>query len=182
MSNNIKTIDVKLVPGDRGRDTFVGKTLENGKMVFFKDLMIGLEPNYSEKELQNMGHRWGNDYIITVHKVAEYKGYIDAVIDVRQASSVKIKKAEAADFAADMEAIAYRETIEEQEKSKQSILPMMSNILKRRADELLNSEIGTIKIVDIDEINDYTHNGNWELVASHVIRDDVQFVIQKVNQ
>lgn len=174
----IKTIEVKLVRGDRGRDTFVGKTLETGKIVFFKDLMLGLEPNYSEKELQNMSHKLGDEYIITVHKIVEYKGYVDAVIDVRQASSVKIKTKEAEDFAADMEALAYRETLTEQENVKHEN-SMMSNILKRREDERLNSKIGTIEIVDIDTVNDYMKDGLWKLVSTHAIADEIQFIIQK---
>ncbi len=188
MSENIEAIEVLLVKGDRGRDTFVGKTLENGKMVFFKDLMIGMQPNYSEQELRNMGRSSGeSDTIITVHKVVEYKGYIDAVIDVRQAASVKIKEKEAADFAADLEAIAYRETVKEQEheeeiKNIHHDNAMMERILKRREDERLNAEIGTIKIVDIDSVNNYMHNGYWKLVTSHVVLDEVQFVIQKVIQ
>lgn len=185
MSNKIESIEVVLIKGDRGRDTFVGKTLETGKMVFFKDLMIGLQPNYSEQELKNMGYKFGDDYIILVYQVVEYKDYIDAVIDVRQASNVRIKAKDAADFSADMEAIAYRETVTEQE-SEESIQAihhdnaMMENILKRREDERLNSKIGTIKIVDIDMINDYIDDGYWKLISTHDINNGIQFVIQKV--
>ena len=173
-------IKVYLVKGDRGIDTFVGKKNGSNKMVFFKDLMVHdmgeVYPKYSEVDLQAMGE----DGLITVHQVVEYEHYIDAVIDVRNAAKVKIKTKQAKEFVEKSKEFIIDEVDEVDEVDEEKLSPMMQRIVNRRENEKVNASAGTVKIVTIDEVNDYLENGYWELYNSHAIENDISFVIIKV--